>query len=129
MGKGGEGAVGGKGGGSVHVNSEQYPREEGGLNLPNLEYYHHAAQMFFIDHIINNANESSWIDIENHQLMPKNYLSIIFSSQKGITANFIINSTLNAWKKNRKANRTWNWNSKTYTNMEQRNMLIKGTKT
>lgn len=76
-----------------------YPREEGGLNLPDLENYHCAAQMFYIDQIINNANESSWINIENHQLMPKNYLTALFSNKKCTTANFIINSTLTSWSK------------------------------
>lgn len=74
-------------------------REEGGLNLPNLEFYHNAAQMFYIDHIINNTNEDPWIDIENHQLQPKNLLSALFSKQKPKTVNFVINSTFNAWSK------------------------------
>ena len=34
-----------------------YPRVEGGLNLPNLEFYQVAAQAFYIDRIINKTNE------------------------------------------------------------------------
>lgn len=75
------------------------PRQEGGLSLPNLELYQIASQMFYIDRIINNTNEDSWLDIENHQLKPNNLLSILFSKKKVKTDNFVINSTLNMWKK------------------------------
>lgn len=76
-----------------------YPWEEGDLNLPNLVYYHNAAQMFYIDCIINNTNEEPWIDIENHQLQPNSLLLALFSKQKNKTVNFVIDSKLNIWKK------------------------------
>lgn len=80
----------------------QYPRNEGGLSLYDLELYHKAAQLFYIDRIVNNTNEEPWIDIENHQLQPTNLLLALFSKKKVKTANFLIKSTINAWKKVKK---------------------------
>ena len=57
-----------------------YPKEEGGLNLPNLEVYHLAAQMFYVDRIINNTNEDPWIEIENNQLQKNSLLVALFFS-------------------------------------------------
>ena len=79
-----------------------YPREEGGLNLPNMEYYHMAAQMYYIDHIVNNTNEDPWLEIENHQIQPNNLLSVLFSKNKPKTMNSITNSTVQAWRKIKK---------------------------
>ena len=76
-----------------------YPKEEGGLNLPNLEVYHVAAQMFYVDRIINNTNEDPWIEIENNQLQKNSLLVALFSRDRVKSTNFIINSTLNAWNK------------------------------
>lgn len=58
-----------------------YSRQEGGLNLPNLELYYNAAQMFDIDQIINNKNEAPWIDIENAQLQRNSLLLALFSKK------------------------------------------------
>lgn len=74
-------------------------KREGGLNLPNMELYQIAAQMFYIDRIINNTNEDPWLVIENHQLQTNNLLSILFSKKKVKIHNFVVNSTLNMWKK------------------------------
>ena len=80
----------------------QYPREEGGLNLPDMELYYNACQMFYIYNIINNTNEEPWIVIENHQLQPHSLLLALFPKKRIKTSNFIINSTVNAWKKMKK---------------------------
>lgn len=56
----------------------QYPRTEGCLNLPNLELYYTATQLFYIDRIINNTNEDPWIYIENSQLEGKFTVSPLF---------------------------------------------------
>lgn len=68
-----------------------YPKQEGGLNLPNMELYQIAAQMFYINRIINNTNEDPWLDIENEQLHPKSLLSNVFAKQKVKIDNFAIN--------------------------------------
>ena len=80
----------------------QYPREEGGLNLPNMELYHNTSQMFYIYKIINSINEEPWIDIENHQLQPNSLLLALFPKKRIKTSNFVINSTVNAWKNMKK---------------------------
>lgn len=64
-----------------------------------MELYQIAAQMFYIDRIINNTNEDPWLVIENHQLQPNNLLSILFSKKKVKIDNFVVNSTLNMWEK------------------------------
>lgn len=44
------------------------PRAEGGVNLPNLELYYHASQIFYIDHIINSTGQEPWVEMDDHQL-------------------------------------------------------------
>ena len=75
------------------------PKQEGGLNLPNMELYHMAAHTFYIDRIINNTNEDPWLDIENHQLQPSSLLTILFSKKKVKSDNFVINSTCKIWNR------------------------------
>lgn len=79
-----------------------YPRAEGGLNLPNLEIYQVAAQLFYIDRIINNTNEDPWIDIENSQLQCNSLLLALFSKGNVKSTSFVLNSTLKAWNKIKK---------------------------
>lgn len=76
-----------------------YPKSEGGLNLPNLEFYHLASQSYYFYHIIRNSKEEQWINIENSQTHPQNLFLYLFSKHNIKHNNFIINGMVRSWNK------------------------------
>ena len=79
----------------------QLPVTKGGFNLPRVEYYHLAAQGFYINHIFNNSRDQPWIQIENTLLRPCNLFNKLFGKndpKNKAKCNFIINSTVKSWK-------------------------------